>query len=172
MRWESTAGDGVAGFNAAFDPNFNSVLFDCSAIATGSSDAAAVAGATTGNGNVVGPSSLSSTFFPGPAEGSVTPFNVTTLGAFFTPVTYIGAFGPSETPTSNWAAGWTFQLFPPAGCPTGTTDSGSTVGGVRVCNVTGVYTSDLRLTAGNAKDRFGNAMTVKLKGKVEPYFKS
>lgn len=30
----------------------------------------------------------------------------------------------------------------------------------------------VRLTAGTAKDRFGNAMTVKLKGKVEPYFKS
>lgn len=30
----------------------------------------------------------------------------------------------------------------------------------------------VRLSAGNAKDRFGNAMTVKLKGKVEPYFKS
>jgi hypothetical protein len=29
----------------------------------------------------------------------------------------------------------------------------------------------VRLSAGNAKDRFGNAMTVKLKGKVEPYFK-
>lgn len=30
----------------------------------------------------------------------------------------------------------------------------------------------VRLSAGNAKDRFGNAMTVKLKGKVEPFFKS
>ena len=30
----------------------------------------------------------------------------------------------------------------------------------------------VRLSAGNAKDRFGNAMTVKLKGKVEPYFKA
>lgn len=29
----------------------------------------------------------------------------------------------------------------------------------------------VRLSAGTAKDRFGNAMTVKLKGKVEPYFK-
>jgi Protein of unknown function (DUF3297) len=29
----------------------------------------------------------------------------------------------------------------------------------------------VRLTAGTAKDRFGRAMTVKLKGKVEPYFK-
>jgi lipoprotein-anchoring transpeptidase ErfK/SrfK len=29
----------------------------------------------------------------------------------------------------------------------------------------------VRLSAGNAKDRYGNAMTVKLKGKVEPYFR-
>ena len=28
----------------------------------------------------------------------------------------------------------------------------------------------VRVTAGNAKDRFGNPMTIKLKGKVEPYF--
>ena len=27
----------------------------------------------------------------------------------------------------------------------------------------------VRVTAGNAKDRFGNPMTIKLKGKVEPY---
>ncbi|WP_230533148.1 DUF3297 family protein [Microvirga roseola] len=30
----------------------------------------------------------------------------------------------------------------------------------------------VRLVAGNTKDRFGNPMTVKLKGKVEPYFQS
>ncbi len=30
----------------------------------------------------------------------------------------------------------------------------------------------IRVAAGNAKDRFGNAMTLKLKGKVEPFFKS
>ena len=28
----------------------------------------------------------------------------------------------------------------------------------------------VRVTAGNAKDRHGNPMTIKLKGKVEPYF--
>jgi Protein of unknown function (DUF3297) len=28
----------------------------------------------------------------------------------------------------------------------------------------------VRVTASNAKDRFGNSMTIKLKGKVEPYF--
>jgi hypothetical protein len=30
----------------------------------------------------------------------------------------------------------------------------------------------VRVTAGNAKDRFGNPMTIKLKGKVEPYFRA
>ena len=29
----------------------------------------------------------------------------------------------------------------------------------------------VRVQAGNAKDRFGNPMTLKLKGKVEPYLK-
>lgn len=29
----------------------------------------------------------------------------------------------------------------------------------------------VRVQAGNAKDRFGNPMTLKLKGKVEPYIK-
>ena len=30
----------------------------------------------------------------------------------------------------------------------------------------------IRVAAGKAKDRFGNAMTLKLKGKVEPYYKN
>ena len=30
----------------------------------------------------------------------------------------------------------------------------------------------VRVTAGNAKDRFGNPRTIKLKGKVEPYIKT
>ncbi len=30
----------------------------------------------------------------------------------------------------------------------------------------------VRVTAGNAKDRFGNPMTIKLKGKVEPYLRT
>jgi Protein of unknown function (DUF3297) len=30
----------------------------------------------------------------------------------------------------------------------------------------------VRVTAGNAKDRFGNPMTIKLKGKVEPYLRA
>jgi len=30
----------------------------------------------------------------------------------------------------------------------------------------------IRVAAGKAKDRFGNPLTIKLNGKVEPYFKS
>ena len=30
----------------------------------------------------------------------------------------------------------------------------------------------VRLSAGHSKDRFGNPMTIKLKGRVEPWFKS
>ena len=30
----------------------------------------------------------------------------------------------------------------------------------------------VRVTAGNAKDRFGNPMTIKLKGTVEPYLRT
>jgi hypothetical protein len=30
----------------------------------------------------------------------------------------------------------------------------------------------VRVTAGNAKDRYGNPMTIKLKGKVEPYLRT
>jgi hypothetical protein len=30
----------------------------------------------------------------------------------------------------------------------------------------------IRVAAGNAKDRYGNPMTIKLKGKVEPYFQT
>jgi hypothetical protein len=52
-------------------------------------------------------------------------------------------------------------------------DVGVRFNGVEKTNVEEYCVSEgwVRLTAGNAKDRFGNAMTVKLKGAVEPYFK-
>ncbi|BCM82848.1 glutathione peroxidase [Methylobacterium indicum] len=45
--------------------------------------------------------------------------------------------------------------------------------GVEKTNVEEYCVSEgwVRLAAGNAKDRFGNPMTVKLKGAVEPYFR-
>lgn len=43
--------------------------------------------------------------------------------------------------------------------------------GVEKTNVDEYCVSEgwVRVAAGNAKDRFGNPMTIKLKGKVEPY---
>ncbi len=45
--------------------------------------------------------------------------------------------------------------------------------GVEKTNVEEYCVSEgwVRLAAGNARDRKGNPMTIKLKGKVEPYFK-
>ncbi len=45
--------------------------------------------------------------------------------------------------------------------------------GVEKTNVEEYCVSEgwVRVQAGNAKDRFGNPMTLKLKGKVEPYVK-
>lgn len=46
--------------------------------------------------------------------------------------------------------------------------------GVEKTNVDEYCVSEgwVRVAAGNAKDRFGNPMTIKLKGKVEPYLQS
>jgi hypothetical protein len=45
--------------------------------------------------------------------------------------------------------------------------------GVEKTNVEEYCVSEgwIRVVAGNAKDRAGNAMTIKLRGKVEPFFK-
>lgn len=45
--------------------------------------------------------------------------------------------------------------------------------GVEKTNVDEYCVSEgwVRVTAGSAKDRAGNPMTIKLKGKVEPYFR-
>ena len=53
-------------------------------------------------------------------------------------------------------------------------DIGVRFKGVEKTNVEEYCVSEgwVRLTAGNAKDRHGNPMTVKLKGTVEPYFRN
>ncbi len=53
-------------------------------------------------------------------------------------------------------------------------DVGIRLNGVETINVEEYCVSEgwLRVTAGKAKDRRGNPLTIKLKGKVEPYFRS
>lgn len=52
-------------------------------------------------------------------------------------------------------------------------DVGVRFNGVEKTNVEEYCVSEgwVRLSVGNGKDRFGNPMTVKLKGPVEPYFR-
>lgn len=52
-------------------------------------------------------------------------------------------------------------------------DVGIRFNGVEKTNVEEYCISEgwIRVVAGNAKDRAGNAMTIKLRGKVEPFFK-
>lgn len=152
FRFEGSAGDGIAGYSAVNDPAFNSVLFDCDGgLATSNSDAVAAQGAVDAdpNNSTNVADSLASNFFPGPNEAAVPVFDVTTLDSFFEPVTYIGAFSPSETESQNWATGWTFNVFPDPECPVGTTNSGFKIDEKNICRLSGIITEPVRLTRGN-----------------------
>ncbi|MHB1207375.1 MAG: hypothetical protein ACYCZX_17540, partial [Rhodospirillaceae bacterium] len=132
-------------------PRHDSVLLDCPVTYTEDTNVTAAQVATlfnAGANNKVGGSSLVQTIFPGPAEQAMTPFNPATLSGFLDGAQYIGAFSPTETASNNWAFGWTFGLFSPPVCPTGTTNIGS-INGQNRCEIRGVYQTDLNLTAGN-----------------------
>jgi hypothetical protein len=93
--------------------------------------------------------------FPGPVELAVTARDMNAIDAWFEPVSYIGAFSGIETAASNWAAGWTYELFADPGCPTGTTESSEVLNGDRVCQITGNVTADLHLTRGSVYELVG-----------------
>ncbi|MDX2143256.1 MAG: hypothetical protein SFV19_07870 [Rhodospirillaceae bacterium] len=133
------------------NPRFHSTRLDCATnfVNDTNVDGTAVAGVfNAGTNNVLGNSSLVSSYFPGPQELAMTPFNPTTLSGFFANSAYIGAFSPTETPSSNWAFGWTFGVFAPPVCPAGTTQVGILAGQNR-CELRGVIVNDLTLTGGN-----------------------
>ena len=93
--------------------------------------------------------------FSGPVEQAVVAYDVNGDDSWFEAADFIGAFADDETAASNWAAGWTFDLFEDAGCPTGTTESAETINGQRVCQITGNITSDVRLTRGSIYELAG-----------------
>ncbi|MGB6230402.1 MAG: hypothetical protein WBF53_09790 [Litorimonas sp.] len=101
-----------------------------------------------GSDNVVlGNNSLTDTFFPGNRETGVEAADVSMV-AGFDDVDYIGAFSPTETQDSNWAQGWTFNLFDaPTECPTGTLSTGDIVGGKEICAISDTLTSNVRLNS-------------------------
>ena len=165
IDWDVTAGDGDntvwAGVGA--DPSFQSVLFDCGNGGGGLTDdtpetPAAVAAVQADANNVYDltdpanvANSLSAMFFPGTVEQGMVAFGAeSTIDASFDDVDYVGAFGDNESPTDNWATGWTFGLLEDPTCPTGTSDSGTDIDGQNVCILTGGdLTEDLTLTRGN-----------------------
>lgn len=112
--------------------------------------------ASTNTGTFVG-STLAS-LFPGVNERSVTATNPTTVNAAFAAATYMGAFNPvGESPSNNWATGWTIGLFD-QGCPAGTIQASESISGsglvaprgeTRVCTVISPVVGDVRLSAGN-----------------------
>ena len=155
LRYETSAGDGTAGFTAGADPAFQSVLFDCGNGLARDDTATAAAAVAADPNNVVGGSSLYSAVLPGANEAAMTVTDPTAFGSFFESTTYVGAFDQSATETNNWAAGWTFATFPEPDCPTGTTDSGIDLNNMNVCRVSGQVTSTLRLTRGNLYELSG-----------------
>lgn len=136
--------------NTSPAPRYESVIFDCPG-ALDTATAALVAAGSNNTTNVT--NTLSTALLPGPNEVARPAFNATTLNPFFVAASYVGAFSPSDTVGSNWAAGWTIALLPPVTCPTGTTESG-TIAGQRNCVLagvvgTGTLPANMRLTAGN-----------------------
>ncbi|WP_233345471.1 hypothetical protein [Litorimonas taeanensis] len=149
LDYEDSAGDGLPGYNAANDPTFKSVLFDCGAgllTTGGDADTATGQAAVDADANNVVTTNSLGGFFPGPNELAVETADLS--DDFFTAVDYIGAFGPDESETDNWATGWTQDVFPDPECPEGTTAAGQ-LNGQNLCNVTGTVTDTLRLTRGN-----------------------
>jgi hypothetical protein len=107
----------------------------------------AAANVRTGNNTLV------DGLFPGQQELAVPVSTALSADTFFDATTYIGAFSPTETVSSNWAnfttAGTLFDVSE-ADCPTGTTQNG-TLDGKKLCQIDGTnaITSNLRLSNGD-----------------------
>ena len=116
FRWETSAGNGVAGYQAGEDPAFRSVLFDCAGGLTrsGSDVAAATDSVAADANNSTGTAAtLSASFVTGPNEGAVTAVDPSTIDMFFDSVDYIGAVRDAD---DRWWAGWTCGLEAGSSC--------------------------------------------------------
>jgi len=154
--------DGINGTNgrpANEDIIIQSVFFNCPTNFKddGADDLADVANFVTNTmiNNVDASSNSMSGILPGPQELAVVATDVNAIDPWFDATTYAGAFSGTDTNASNWAAGWTFDLFEDPGCPTGTTESAEVLNGQRVCQITGNITSDVRLTRGSIYELVG-----------------
>lgn len=97
--------------------------------------------------------SLQDNVFPGAQEAVFPASNALVGDAFFSAANYVGAFGPGEDATNNWASftrPGTLYNAVDASCPIGTTENG-TLDGKMLCTIDSAnrITSDLRLTNGD-----------------------
>lgn len=137
------------------DLQISSLFFSCTTPFDDLGNDGSVDISTAFSGITVGGSTLSGVL-PGANEIAVAAVDPNTLDSSFEAETFIGAFEPGLEPSETWAFGWTVpgSVFPPLGCPAGTTDI-STSGGVTapaggsVCQLSGTLTSDVTLTFGN-----------------------
>ncbi|MEZ5995742.1 MAG: hypothetical protein R3C25_08300 [Hyphomonadaceae bacterium] len=141
--------------NTTLVPHMDSVLLDC----PGALGAAAQTIVNAGANNTTNVASTLQGVLPGPNELAATAVNPATVNSFFDAATYVGAFSSTETIASNWATGWSFQLFGASACPAGTAENG-TLAGLRRCVLSGTIGSSsvpasLRLVAGNIYELSG-----------------
>ncbi len=136
------------------DLQISSVFFSCDTpfddVAGDDVDIASLfSGITTGTSTLSG-------VLPGANEIAVTALDPATLDINFESEQFVGAFAPGLAPEETWAFGWTVpgSVFPPAGCPVGTTDISATASVAvpangRVCEISGTITQDVTLFTGN-----------------------
>ena len=147
---------GASGAAGDEDLVFQSTVLDC--VTNFKEDAADPVDISTwflGQANNATVDNSLSGVFPGPVELAVTATDVNAIDPWFEATDYIGAFSAAETDASNWASGWTYNLFADPGCPSGTTESAETIGGERICQISGNITSDLHLTRGSMYELVG-----------------
>jgi len=152
-----TAGGNPTNGAGATSPVLNSILFNTACTFPAGHTQAVLAAGVNVTTNVA--ATLTNGLFPGVNETAHAHINSNTLGVFFDSADYIGAFSAAESVGSNWAAGWSFQLLPNLGCPTGTTESGL-IAGQRRCVLAGVVGQGtvpavLQLTAGSVYEISG-----------------
>ncbi len=110
---------------------------------------------TAFSGITTGISTLSG-ILPGSNETAITALDPSTLDLNLASEQFIGAIEPGLSPAQSWAFGWTVPgtVFPPQGCPEGTTDISATATvpqppNGNVCQLSGTLTQNITLTPDN-----------------------
>lgn len=140
------------------NPTINSSVL-AGNVASFAASGAALFGAGTNNATAL--VSTLNGVFPGANETGTLAVDPTTVDISFAAGTYVGAFGGTDTPSSNWTTGWTVPGSIPGAaapsCPSGTTAAAETPASAGfsgrpeslICIVNAPVSGNVRLTSGN-----------------------